>query len=266
METKQNRVLCQGESLEICYFLREAHDATILYLHGLGCSKEDFSAATNLDEMENFTIMAFDFPGCGNSSYPKNARLDMVHLVEIVRKTADAVSLDSPVVIGHSMGGLVGLLYCERYPKAVQGFVNVEGNLSLEDCFISCRAGLHGREEFKKIVFPNLIRELSLTQNMGYQKLVQALKRQTSPEAFWDYSKSLVDYSEKLDLLHMFTHLDMPRLFIRGSESPKHSYLDLLHRSGIRICEISKSDHFPFHDNPEAFFKTIWDFLAELRL
>ena len=73
METKKIEIEYGSKLLQIECLLRygpeNSDGKTILYLHGLGCSKDDFAPAAEVKELEHFTLAAFDFPGCGNSSY-----------------------------------------------------------------------------------------------------------------------------------------------------------------------------------------------------
>jgi pimeloyl-ACP methyl ester carboxylesterase len=57
------------------------------------------------------------------------------------------------LLVGASMGGLVGLLYAERRSDQLVGFVNVEGNLAPEDCMFSRLVVPHTYEDFEGVIF-----------------------------------------------------------------------------------------------------------------
>ena len=137
MHIKRLEISYHNEPLHIEYFLREGKKEILLYLHGLGCSKKDFIEAASFDELNDYTLIAFDFPGCGNSPYPENASLGMDDLTGITRIITSELSLNKLVIIGHSMGGLVALLYIKKYGKGVKAFISIEGNLAPEDCMFS---------------------------------------------------------------------------------------------------------------------------------
>jgi len=267
MEVKKIEIEYDNQLLQIEYFprhgARKTGEKTILYIHGLGCSKDDFATAAKVKELERFALVAFDFPGCGNSSYPKATALDMDDLVEIAHLIVTGLDLGDLVVVGHSMGGLVALLYVERYGKQVKGFINVEGNLASEDCFFSREALKYSFSGFKESVFPNRVEELSRSGNKGFREFAKTLATCSSPKAFFDYCPSLVDYSDNGDLVQKMVTLRIPRLYVRGSESPKPSYLDKLSESGIKIAEIANSNHFPGSDNPKEYYAAIAGFLND---
>jgi len=130
MQSQKLELVYRNHLLQIDYFLRRGRKDAVVYLHGLGCSKNDFFEAVNSDKLQAHTLIAFDFPGCGNSPYPKDIKLGIDDLVEITHRTVSALPVDDFVIIGHSMGGLVALLFVERYSEHVKGFINVEGILS----------------------------------------------------------------------------------------------------------------------------------------
>ena len=253
----------KGRPLRIGYFIRRGRkDAdTLVYLHGLGCSKHDFVEALNRTELKAYSLVAFDFPGCGESPYPEDVTFGMDDLVELTHLVVSALPLDTFVIIGHSMGGLVALLYAEKYGgERVKGFINVEGNLASEDCFFSHEVVLHSFEFFSKTAFTELKHHLANSPNRGFQKYAENLER-ASEKAYFDSSPSLVNYSEHGNLMQRFLALSAPKLFVYGSENRTLSYLSALKASGCEMAEIPASNHFPFHDNPRAFYHAIAAFL-----
>lgn len=261
MEIKRLEITYRGEQLQIAYFIRPGTRETVLYLHGLGCSKNDFLGATSTEELQAYTLIALDFPGCGNSPYPKNMALGIDDVVEVTNTFVSRLSLTDRVVIGHSMGGLVALLSIERYGHLVRGFVNVEGNLAPEDCFISREIAQNSLPEFRETGFRHLKHLLSRSENKGFQQYVMTLERYSSPKAIYDYSPSLVDYSDTGNLIQRFTQLRIPKIFIYGSEIKPLSYIPQLKKEGCEVVEIPKSNHFPFTDNPRDYYRVISTFL-----
>jgi pimeloyl-ACP methyl ester carboxylesterase len=251
-----------GHPLQIDYFIRQGQgDAnTLVCLHGLGCSKHDFVEALNHTELKAYPLVAFDFPGCGNSPYPEDVTFGMDDLVELTHLVAMTLQLDDVIIIGHSMGGLVALLYAEKYGEHVKGFINVEGNLASEDCFFSREVVLHSFDYFSKTSLKELKHRLANSPNRGFQKYAENLER-ASEKAYFDSSPSLVAYSEHGNLIQRFLALRAPKLFVYGSENRALSYLPALKASGCEMAEIPASNHFPFHDNPRAFYHAIAAFL-----
>jgi pimeloyl-ACP methyl ester carboxylesterase len=75
--------------------------------------------------LEHHRLVGVDTPGHGGSSEP--ARWDWDLAVRFVELAADALALDNPFVVGHSLGGMVAARYGVAHPDA-PGVVNVDGH------------------------------------------------------------------------------------------------------------------------------------------
>ena len=238
----------------------------LLCLHGLGCSKEDFRGAGRTDSLRPYNIVTFDFPGCGGSPYPDDRRLGMKDLVEITDAVVEELDLKDLVLLGHSMGAVVGLLYIEEHGDRVKGFINTEGNLVPEDCFISRRVVGLSFDRFMKEILEPLSREMAESDNPAFRRYAKTLHRGECARAVYDYSPSLVDYSDNGDLLRRFVNIAIPRLFIYGSDNRGRPCVHRLVEKGVDVAEIQGSGHFPFHDNPEAYYNVIAHFMEFVSL
>jgi pimeloyl-ACP methyl ester carboxylesterase len=260
-QTQKLEIVYKDHPLPIDYFiLPRAGNGTVVYIHGLGCSKNDFFEAFHRPELQDYTLLAFDLPGCGNSPYSDGLPLEIDDLVEITHLVLSKLQIDEFVIIGHSMGGLVALLHAERYGEHVKGFVNVEGNLAPEDCFFSREVAQHSFDYFTTTTLPELKRRLTHSPNRGFQNYAEGLNS-ASEKAFFDVCPSLVQYSDHGNLIQRFIGLRTPKLFVYGSENRGLSYLPTLKENGCEMVEIPESNHFPGYDNPHAFYQAIAAFL-----
>jgi len=263
VEEKKLNLIYGRQKLEIAYFYRKGNEKNILFLHGLGCAKDDFLGAVEAEDLRDYTIVSVDFPGCGGSTYPENMGLDMDDLVEITHMVVSQLELGKCVLVGHSLGGLVALLYSERYSPHVEAFIDVEGNLSGEDCFISRKMMKQDFSKFKTAAFPKFVRKMKKSDNTGFKKYGEILEKYTSPRAFYNYCPSLVRYSEEGELIDKFLNLEVPKMFIHGSENHTLSYLPVLRQGDCQVVEIPGSDHCPNYDNPSVFYREIAGFVKE---
>lgn len=113
---------------------------TVLFLHGLGESHLCFLEAFNSQLSTEFNLVALDLPGFGFSS--KSDTLDYHLHAQIDRVIAllDFLGIRLTFLVGHSMGGDLGTLLCDKYPQRFKAFFNVEGNLTQQDLFIAASA------------------------------------------------------------------------------------------------------------------------------
>ena len=92
----------------------------ILFLHGIGDACYHFELMANALAAAGYRTLRFDFFGRGFSEAPDDCRYDVDYYVGHTQSLLQRLNLaDMPVVVvGHSMGGLVAMSYCEMYPGA----------------------------------------------------------------------------------------------------------------------------------------------------
>ena len=255
----------RGIPVQIAYFLRPRQEKSVLSLHGLGSSKNDFARALRVNALARYSLAAFDFPGCGNSPYPEDSAFNVDDLVEITHLLVCNLSLINVILVGHSMGGLVSLLYAERYSKFVKALVNVEGNLAPRDCFFSRVVTGYGPDGFTEEAFHKFRQQLAQSDKPGVREYAGTLSKSANRKAYADYSRSLVQYCDNVDLLDKFITLAIPKLFIYGSENRQLPYLSEIEKGGCPLKEVPGSGHFPAYDNPQSYYAIIADFINYLK-
>jgi len=260
MEYGTLEIVYREQPLQIDYFLRGGHKGAVLHLQGLGSSKEDFVGAAGVDGLQEYSLTALDFPGCGTSPYPDDTTFGMDDLVEITNMVVAELELGDLVVLGHSMGGLVGLLYAEKYGEHVKGFINVEGNLASEDCFFSREIAKRGPTGFTREALMKLQQGLARSGSRGLREYARALLN-ASEKALVAYATSLVAYSDNGNLIPRFLGLAIPKMFVHGSENRGLSYIPALRESACEVVQIPDGGHLPFYDNPEAYYQVISNFM-----
>ena len=198
IQQRETTIEHRQRDYEIAYSIRPGGLSAILYLHGLGSTKRDFEGALLVDELSDHTLVAFDFPGCGQSMpYYNEIALGIDDLVAFTHKLVTALELKDMTVIGQSLGGLTGLQFVRAHPERVARFVNVEGNLSPEDCDIQSRDVFRHRFLGAEEAFFEVVGErLNDPTKPGFEDFVAELRRNIVDRAYFDYCRSIVDYSD----------------------------------------------------------------------
>lgn len=258
-EFSEMTVSTGGRPYLLRYFDRRGPGPAILYIHGLGCSKADFLEMAAAPELESFRLISADHPGCGDSPYDDNRPLNIDGLVELIEQFVSNLGLDSLMLVGGSLGGLVGLLYAERNPGKVAGFINVEGNLAPEDCMFSRNVISHSYPHFEKVVFPQIKKAVSARKGRGFAQHLNVLAK-ADPRAYYDYAFQTAEYSDHGNLLQRFLSLPVPTCFLYGSENRHLSYLQQIRESDCTIIEIPDANHFLFYDAPNHYAAALASF------
>jgi pimeloyl-ACP methyl ester carboxylesterase len=97
--------------------------SSLVLVHGLG------GAASNWVELapalvRGYRVLALELPGHGGSS-PLPAAPSLTPFADVVRTVAEREALVPAAIVGHSLGGLVGLRLALRHPDAIRALVLV---------------------------------------------------------------------------------------------------------------------------------------------
>ena len=111
----------RDEGLEVAYDeLRLSHEEfgsvgmPLLFVHGLGCDRTDFSYQIERFGRER-RVVAVDLRGHGQSIRPEGDYSVPTFADDLARLCSE-LELERPAIVGHSMGGQVALDLAARYP------------------------------------------------------------------------------------------------------------------------------------------------------
>lgn len=85
----------------------------IVYLHGWGQNIQMMKPVADPFQ-DKFDIVILDLPGYGQSSEPKYA-WTVYEYVEFLKEFLEKLKIKKPILVGHSFGGKISLLYASKY-------------------------------------------------------------------------------------------------------------------------------------------------------
>lgn len=98
-------------SLKVRY-KKTGKGSPIILLHGWGCDLYIFEKIQN--ELEKkFEVYSLDFPGFGESEAPKEV-WGVEEYTQFLEKFVEKENIKSPILVGHSFGGRVSILFSSR--------------------------------------------------------------------------------------------------------------------------------------------------------
>jgi pimeloyl-ACP methyl ester carboxylesterase len=106
-------------------FERSGHGPTLLLLHGiLGDSRMWRRQFEGLSS--DFTVVAWDAPGCGRSADPPES-LRMPGFARLLVRFIEELGLERPAVLGLSWGAVLALQLCETAPDVPASLILASG-------------------------------------------------------------------------------------------------------------------------------------------
>jgi len=239
---------------------------TILFIHGFGSSKIFFEQAFSDLSLKQFNIITFDLPGFGQSKILTDFSYSMADFAKVSLCLLDSCGINTFHLGCHSMGGLIGIEMAFMAPESILSFSCLEGNLTIEDCFIS---GLIIRESYQKFVKRGRIQcEDSLKKqarkNPVLYSYLQSFK-QASSLALYKSAEHTVNDSKNSAPLKRFLKLKN-QCYIYGEKNRnlypgEKKLLD----SGLPVFYIHNAGHSMAEENPEQTYSIIAEFIKTRR-
>jgi pimeloyl-ACP methyl ester carboxylesterase len=96
----------------------------VVLIHGNPGSTQDWTRVFG-PLAANHKVIAFDRPGHGRSERPKNIDATVEVQARLLHEALKQMHIERPIVVGHSWGGALALIYAISYPKEVAGVVLV---------------------------------------------------------------------------------------------------------------------------------------------
>jgi pimeloyl-ACP methyl ester carboxylesterase len=253
----------KGVKIDCQIRLSEDNDiGTILFIHGFGSSRIFFKTAFSDLSLKKFNIITYDLPGFGLSKADQGFSFSMADFARVSFCLLDLLRIDRLHLVCHSMGGLIGIEMAYMAPERILSFSNLEGNLAIEDCFISGSIikesypifEKSGRKKFEKALRKN-------AKNDPFLFSYWQSFRKASSVALYRSAEQTVDDSKNGFPLKRFLRLKN-QCYIYGEKNRNQFPGEKkLHDSGIPVFYISDAGHSMAEENPEQTYSVIGQFI-----
>jgi pimeloyl-ACP methyl ester carboxylesterase len=222
----------------------------------------------------DFHVRALDFRGHGDSEWMSPPNYTYERHAADLEEVAEKLDLRDFVLIGHSMGGLVSLLYAATYPGRLRALIIVDSTLRMPEERVAVLRNVGNRpgstyatrEEFLTryrlrpdgtTAAPEIIRHLA---KHGGRQL---------PDGTWRHKFDRNVYAQRnsFDGIQYCGQLTIPTLVVKGGRSLRVS-AELIAEAKARyphleLAEVPHADHHVFLDNPSGFERVVKAFLAQ---
>ncbi|MEQ9497779.1 MAG: alpha/beta hydrolase [Deltaproteobacteria bacterium] len=109
---------------EIAYVeLNPKGERTLIFVHGLGSYLKFWRYQLDTMAASGYRVVALDMVGFGKSDKPATFPYTMPAMAEVVKELAERLQIESPVIVGHSMGGQTALALAIQYPEIPKALV-----------------------------------------------------------------------------------------------------------------------------------------------
>jgi pimeloyl-ACP methyl ester carboxylesterase len=235
---------------------REAGEDLLVFVHGLGSSKNNWRDAWASRDLREKSLLAFDLIGFGHS--PRSSGLDFTleDYAELLAGVIDAYAVRNIYVVAHSMGGTIALLLPQRTLTRIKNLILIEPRLKNSSCGFAAEAALGDYRQFESELFPRYRQRMS-----GNRRATSDLDL-ADPQAVYDSGRSLVRWTRHDEMLDRFQRAPCPKAFVYGG---LNTHLEELGAVDDRLkFEIPGAGHFAMHDEPALFYRQLGALLTDI--
>ncbi|MFH1797248.1 MAG: alpha/beta hydrolase [Pseudomonadota bacterium] len=120
-------VPARGKFVEIdgnrIHYVEEGEGRPILFIHGLGGTLHHLRHPLFGGKIPGYRLIAIDRPGAGYSTRAAGVSARMPEQAALIAKFIDRLGLEKPLVVGHSLGGMITLTLALNHPDKISGIV-----------------------------------------------------------------------------------------------------------------------------------------------
>lgn len=214
----------------------------MLLLHGWGANKNTFAKlAENLSD--RFLVYRLDLPGFGESEI--GLPLNLFEVTDILYHFCQKMNIEAPILLGHSYGGRLAIIYAAKYPVSKLVLVSAAGikqNLTLK--------------KRVSVKLYKLLKKCNIKVKIGSKDYVDSdnVKR-----------KMLVD-AVNCDLREYMRQIRTETLLIYGADDTTTplSLAKVIENNiqGSALVTIENCGHFPYLEQPTVFQLILDSFLV----
>jgi len=247
----------------------------VVLLHGVTGHARSWDALAR-DLSADFRVIALDQRGHGDSDRAPDGDYRVATMAGDLTGFVDALGLERFALVGHSMGGRVGIAYADGHAARIERICIVDIGPEIHapgmERIRQMMAGAPERIESEEQAVEFVLRANPRMVEAGLRDRVRhGLKRLPDGGFEWKYDKALRDMMrqggrrDSIDLWEPLRRIAAPALLVRGAESDILS-ADVAKRMiealpDGRLVEIPGAGHTVPADQPEAFARAVRAFL-----
>ncbi|MFC4314617.1 alpha/beta fold hydrolase [Steroidobacter flavus] len=272
-------ITLRGSNLNLAADAAGPTDApTLLFLHGSGQTRQSWAGALAEAVQRGYRAISVDLRGHGDSEWSPDGEYSLDTFARDIRQVIEQLD-DEPIVVGASLGGLIGMMVAAAPPPRLRGLVLVDITARVEMsganeviAFMdSAPDGFASLEEAAAAVAAYLPHRPPPKNTNGLKRNL----RLRNGRYYWHWDPAFIrmgrDSQGKLKTdgpnpLETFARaIDVPTLLVRGSrsrivsEEGAREFLEMVPHA--EFVDIAGAHHMVAGDANDAFNEAVFDFI-----
>lgn len=218
-------------------------------------------------------VIAPDQRGHGDSDWVDPPAYSYHDYAADLDRLAAKLDLRDFVLVGHSMGGMVAVVYAATYPGRMKKLVVVDTSLNLSQERIAAMRDVGNRGGSSYATREELVARYKLRpgNSLARPEVVRHIAGYSArqfPDGGWrhKFDRSVYALREQMDGMPCWDRIKVPALLVRGEQSqritPEIVAAVKARAPQVELAEVAASDHHVTLDNPAGFIAAVKPFLA----
>ncbi|HJQ64399.1 MAG TPA: alpha/beta hydrolase [Burkholderiales bacterium] len=224
----------------------------------------------------DYHVRALDLRGHGDSAWvnPPAYRYEdyAADLAEVIEK----LDLRDFVLVGHSMGGMVSLVYAATHPGRVAQLVVVDTTMRMSEERLAAMRDVGNRQGRDRATLEEFVARFSLRPpgSAPPPEILHHVARNSARQTDnggWRHKFDRNVYAQRpeLDGIPYWGSIGVPALLVKGAQSERISPQILVRVRArcphVELAEVPHSDHHVTLDNPVGYVSAVRAFLSKHR-
>ncbi|PSO16057.1 alpha/beta hydrolase [Bradyrhizobium sp. MOS003] len=238
----------------------------LIFLHGIGGAARSWRQ--QLATFGNrFRAIAWDMPGYGGSA--PLASVSIAALADALQQFIEQLGATSPILVGHSIGGMIVQKCLAQYPKLARAVVLAQTSPAFgkadgdwQKAFIAARLGPLDRGETMKSLAPSLVKELvGDDPDPNGMELARECMRSVPEASYRAMMLALIGFDQRGTL----GDISVPTLLLSGSKD-NNAPAPMMAKTatyipGADYVELAGVGHLANLERPDTFDEALGRFL-----
>jgi pimeloyl-ACP methyl ester carboxylesterase len=246
----------------------------MLCLHGGGANGHWFDYIAGAFTGDHH-VMALDQRGHGDSDWAEPPVYTYQDYASDLAAIVETMGIRDYVLMGHSMGGIVSLLYAGQRPQGIRALIVIDSNMRMSPKLLE---GMNERGQRQGNSFATLddyVAKYRLRpgETVAPRAVVEYIGRHSArqyEDGQWRHKldRRVMATRTMADGVPFWNRIAMPALYVKGGNSPRltpqiKAEIQLACPQA-RFAEVSNADHHVTLDNPVEFSQKVRGFLDTL--
>lgn len=239
----------------------------LVLLHGF-CETQQVWSRFEQALGQHFRILCPDLPGFGKSPLPAG-ELSIETVARALHNWLTDLEIKNCIIVGHSLGGYIGLAFLEEYPEMVEGmglfhstaYADTEEKKRTRENVIAF-VEKHGVEKFIESFVPPLFFSSKREKLQPEIDELISIARTTPKESIIAYTRAM---QQRKDRLQVLQHFKKPILYIAGDEDTavplEDSKKQIKSLSNYELHILESTGHMGMFEKPEESLEAVKNFV-----